>query len=301
MAYKPFLVSNMRHGLDESVEPWLLPQDAFQELHNCHLRRGVIEKRNGYSEFDRMVYSVDDESIGASGSTNYAGTLSNTDLRAGDLSFTDGTQTIVDDGDGTLSGDGTGTITYATGVYDVTFTVTTTGAVTADYIYYPGNSMTGIHTYVENTGTEEFIIFDTKRAASYNSANLEFDPIGSSNVWTGGDTDFMWVENYKNLLFMTNNVDRLKVYNGSTITNVNVDFDDDATNEVDKCLMCFAYKERLVLLATTEDGTNFPQRARWPAAGSTTNWIDNENGGTGGYVDAPTTDWIVSADFVACL
>lgn len=55
MPYTPFLISDMRTGKLLDREPWLYPQDAFETLNNCHLKRGVLEKRRGYSLFGQMV------------------------------------------------------------------------------------------------------------------------------------------------------------------------------------------------------------------------------------------------------
>lgn len=93
---------------------------------------------------DATVYtSVTNEAIGSSGSTNYTGTLA---FKAGaatrscfnvsiDATVAAGTETFVDSYLGTLTSNfgGTGTINYATGAYNITFSDTTTGAVTSDY------------------------------------------------------------------------------------------------------------------------------------------------------------------------
>ena len=87
---------------------------------------------------------VSSEAIGSSGSTNYTGTLA---FKAGDavrtcfnIVFTDGTQTMTDNNNGTFTGDGTGAINYTTGEYDITFTSTTTGSVTCDYTWENSNN-----------------------------------------------------------------------------------------------------------------------------------------------------------------
>ena len=51
MAIDKFLIADMRHGIEEGVEPFLLPRDAWQKLENGYLRRGVLRKRMGYSLF----------------------------------------------------------------------------------------------------------------------------------------------------------------------------------------------------------------------------------------------------------
>lgn len=46
---------NLRQGKRLDLNPWLLPQDAFETLRNGHLRDGVLEKRRGYSLFGQIV------------------------------------------------------------------------------------------------------------------------------------------------------------------------------------------------------------------------------------------------------
>lgn len=53
---KPFPIYDMRSGRVTSVEPWLLPPDGFETLNNCHLKKGVLEKRRGYTEFGQIVH-----------------------------------------------------------------------------------------------------------------------------------------------------------------------------------------------------------------------------------------------------
>lgn len=103
--------------------------------------------------------SVSSEAIGALGSTNYTGTLA---YKAGgskrtcfNVVFTDGTLTAQDDKNGNFVGDATGTINYDTGAYDITFSSTTTGAVTADYQWEDST----------NNGLADFT-FSTPRIAS---------------------------------------------------------------------------------------------------------------------------------------
>ncbi len=45
----------MRVGKMTALDPWLLPQDAFETLRDCHLKRGVLEKRRGFSLFGQVV------------------------------------------------------------------------------------------------------------------------------------------------------------------------------------------------------------------------------------------------------
>lgn len=93
--------------------------------------------------------TVTNENLGASGNTNYSGTLAQaTGLRfVFGLNITGttgaGVETFTDNGNGVLTSDkgGTGTINYATGAYNITFNaVTTAGNVEADYQYEDSNN-----------------------------------------------------------------------------------------------------------------------------------------------------------------
>lgn len=54
--WTPYPIYNMRYGKVTAVDPWLIPQDGFVTLRNCHLSKGVLEKRRGYTEFGQIVY-----------------------------------------------------------------------------------------------------------------------------------------------------------------------------------------------------------------------------------------------------
>lgn len=290
--YQPFPIYDLKSGLVLSQEPWLLPGDAFQAMLNARLRRGVLEKRAGYEVFARIGHSVADEPIGASGGTSYSGTLIKKPLRAGELQFSDGTLTIADNGDGTLSGNGSGTINYDTGAYSITFSSSTTGAVTADYVFFPGLPVVGIIGFQQDDGSQETLFFDTKRMVKWDSANSKTIDVAKANTWTGDDFHFVQASAWNGSLFIANNKDRLKSYNGLAVANVMVDIDNDTLNELDSCKFVFLYKSRLVLLSTKEDSISHPQRARWCAVNTPTNWTNDE------YVDAPTNEWIVTAGFI---
>jgi len=79
------------------------------------------------------------EAIGAAGSLTYTGTLAFKAAGAKrtcfEVTFTDGTETFVDNRNGVLVGTagGTGTINYTTGAYSVTFAAVAGGSVTSTY------------------------------------------------------------------------------------------------------------------------------------------------------------------------
>lgn len=56
MAYRPFLIANMKTAKSIGLEPFLSPQDAFPTLENMHVNKGVLEKRLGFSPFATMKH-----------------------------------------------------------------------------------------------------------------------------------------------------------------------------------------------------------------------------------------------------
>lgn len=54
MSYQPFLIAGFQTGLETNLEPWLLPQDAFQSIINGHVHNSVLQKRAGMSLFGNM-------------------------------------------------------------------------------------------------------------------------------------------------------------------------------------------------------------------------------------------------------
>lgn len=152
--------------------------------------------------------------------------------------------------------------------------------------------------------------------------------------WNSSNFEFFWPLNYANALFVSNfhQGDPIRFFATNPVAfggyPVNqerwVDFQPFtsatvATDRVLTCLMMFSYRGRLVMLNTVEsvDGStnNYPQRARWsqngtpyfdPAVQATPPapfgvqadaWYSNING-KGGFIDAPTREHIVSAQFV---
>lgn len=54
MAFKPYPIVATKTGLQNNLEPWLLPQDAFTKLENAYLYHAYITKRKGYTLFGSL-------------------------------------------------------------------------------------------------------------------------------------------------------------------------------------------------------------------------------------------------------
>lgn len=56
--YQPYLIAQFATGLDRQVEPWMLPDEAQQDLFDGFAYRGVLSKRFGYRGFANGLLGV---------------------------------------------------------------------------------------------------------------------------------------------------------------------------------------------------------------------------------------------------
>lgn len=183
MSLDKFLVANFRTGFDEALEPWLLPRDAFQQVKNSHLYRGVVESINGYSLFAEMTNrkmttltgTIDGVNTVFTGSLSPIPVSSNTVIQATVNLSPYTAEIFTDDGDGVLVSNlgGIGTINYTTGAVSVTFNtapvqmpgggnVYNAVIVMYDYVVI-SNPIMGIKQYYDDDGNQKIIVFDTRR------------------------------------------------------------------------------------------------------------------------------------------
>ena len=231
---------------------------------------------------------------------------------------------------GTYSSGGTANgsfILYETGKANLTFdsgsTPPNTTTVDATYAYFPSLPVMGLgQRLIPAINAEETIAFDQKYAYSFNNTSNVFTQIGSVS-WAGEDYDFFYTTNYwfttdgEPYLWVTNfgapATNPIRVYDGTAWTTFNPTT--NGSNEMYSARILIPYKGRMVALNTREGATSgttvqYPNRARWSqngapfsavAAGAnptaTQEWRDDIKG-RGGYVDCPTSEHIISADFV---
>jgi len=309
MTYQPFLIAPLG-GLDDQVDPWLLPDQAFSSLKNVYIDRGVIKKRRGSSVFGQLGRFVDDEAYatGNGGKGPYTHTASNTPVIAGSVIITEaGGQDIVDDGDGTLSGDGTGTVNYTTGAISATFTANVgVVAITCDYHYSDAGTdrvVRGVYHFDRADGSTELLAFDKRRGSKWDATYKYFKNLdngsGTYDIWN--NDNLIWAYAYNDKLWICDNASVIYTYDGTDfgLETANLQYGSGGTDTIRSALMIFPYYERLVMLNTLEGSasTRYPQRARWSQAGSVSVWRD-DIAGQGGYNDAPTNEKIVSAAFL---
>lgn len=308
MAYKPYPIYDFRQGMVTAVKPWLSPKDAFEELNNCFLRRGVLEKRRGYTEFAEMVHTH----TGTGADTNPGNTV------MGIYNYYSGTSEILLTMDtervnryNTVTSalvdvttkkirfktGGNGGWSATEGVKGATSGATATvAAVDIDSGAFASSNANGTLHISGQTGT--FAIGENLEKTGDPGVTRGVNNQGGDSSdceFTGDDSQFFWVENWKDYAYITNNNDQMQRYNANNrVTQFNIDLDVEGgpDNDVNSCLLIFTIQSRLVMFRVTERGSAHYQRARWCEVNAPTIWKDAN------YIDAPTEDWITSADFI---
>jgi len=314
MSYQPFLIAPFGSGLDLDDEPWIAPQDAFSVINDAHIHNGFIEKREGYRKYGDLVQSNGSD---------------------WDISNISGDTVTVTDASGLMQGDEI-VMRNVSSTTDINNTIYTIASVASPNIVLTGlsdpgyssdgevyliprNRVMGIYHYIDSSNVKELLCFDTKRAYIFNTGTDQFDPLDTSDIFSGSDTNYIWAENWASTssstastlfrLYFTNgksngggSTDGMHYYDPASSTTTTTQFNPDINGSVEirGCKLIFAFKQRMLLLNTFEDANQYPQRARWcqinnPTA--TDGWDDNV-AGKGGYVDAPTGDHIISAQFM---
>lgn len=213
MSYQPYLIADYATGLDKALQPWLIPDDAQQELLDGYVYKGVMNKRQGYVPLatggqggasyteSRMVNGIFNEPAMQSGSLvvgngtagPYVFTLQNIPIRRGTVTITAGGQSAVDNGLGTFTttpAGGSGTINYTTGAVSITFLNIVAGAtqISITYDYHPGLPVMGIMNFISVNNTKVLIVADTKRLNIYNTSTNRLDYLGAAYSITGVST-----------------------------------------------------------------------------------------------------------------
>lgn len=332
MNYQPYYVTSYTSGLQKNKKPFLLMEDAFQVLDNAYIWRERVKRREGRKLLGRCTVVVSSGSIGMSTAGTWSFNLytvssvtkdTNGEIKAGSVSIVINARTFTDSGkNGILIADADtdnnyGYINYITGAVVITHTQ---GAVasTGEYQYFPNKPIMGIDLKEESAvNVESTGIFDTNYYYEYDSTIGSFKKTGTS-TWSGGDDDFFWMANYRGsnayqrAFFATNNTNpnsdsnnRIR-YTLDGITWTDLAPLVDSTNYMWMSKLIVPYYGRLLALNTIEGDTtgnaeNYYARCRFSQIGDPTDtdpdaWR-SDIFGKGGFIDAPTSESIVSCRF----
>lgn len=323
----PIYVAGSSAGLEQDKKPFLFTDQAFQKLYNAYAWRDRTKKREGNQLLDRLRRQLVNQNLGnTDGSGNFSGNIfsilslestSEIEMQGSPaLSITVGAQTFTESAAGILTGDmgGSGTINYVTGDLTLTGAAIST-AVVITFCYFPGLPVMGIFQQETTTQNEDnTIFFDTVYSYTYNNSlgNYGFTQLGTQ-TWDGSDSDFFWAANYRGsaasdrLFFVTNNHNSATVamqYLSGSSWNAFKPQIDAVPNYLLQAKILIPYYGRLLALNTQEGtalggGSNFFNRCRFSQIGSpidSSAWRSDQFG-KGGFIDAPTNESIVSAQF----
>ncbi len=333
MPMQRFLIADMKSGLVTNPDPWLIMDDAWFRLENVHTWRGKVIKRIGAQEMDTTkAYAVRQQftrlriligttdNAGDFGPTTVPGVIEDIPgqmFSAGTEMYTVYTDALVP----TLS-TGTGTATYntTTGAFDLAG-----GPALTSVYFYPTFPVMALPSYqIATLNTEQLVAFDTQFAYVYSFGtgwNIlgPVPPAGGSGLWTGSDSDFHWTTNWRGttgdsyLLFVVNNVaaDGIQYWNGAAWTKIFPRYITISAvmYNILTARIVIPFKGRLLLMNTTEETAGvmmkvtktFVNRVRYSQIGDptdTANSWDEVTVGRGGFIDIPTREQIVSAQYL---
>ena len=196
-----------------------------------------------------------------------------------------------------------GTITYATGaITGLTFTnaVSNVQDIWARWEYIPSvtEPIKGIRFYWTVNGSQDTLVFTNTQAARVDAQNFKLTNISGPNYFTltSIEKQFYVLANYQAKAFILNNKDPLTVWDGIFLYQPTVTLN-GAGATLSTGLHIFLYKNRLVILRPTWSTGVRPQQALFSALNNPFNWI-TDTLGNGGFVDAASQEWIISAEFL---
>lgn len=287
--YNPTTIAYQESGLVRDKQAFVPPNDAYTNLDNAYVFRGVVKKRLAPEFLGKLRRCPTSVSLGnapGAGTTYTANIKSilsyatNSNIQPTSVTITvGGLITVEDDGAGgfTQTGGtatldtGASSIDYFTMIFTIELSAGTYGteAVTIDLCYFPTEPCMGITQRELNAiNAEDTIFFDTRYAYTFSSGNFNELSSTTATSWTGGDTDFFWTTNYwfdnnQNKLFWATNgysggtvatTDPIRYYNGATwnATAFLPALKSAANNVMVTAKIIIPYRGRLVALNTYE-------------------------------------------------
>lgn len=337
-----FMIAPLNSGLQTDVRPWLIPDDAFQELTNLYVYRGRVRKRFAAVNMNGLVSGIQQMlntrlrvQIGTtSGGGGFTGSTPQNAVPAPIVTiaigqmFSVGTVVFTVVTLGTSAGllsssSATGTINTTTGA------VTLVGAPNATAVYYyPSNPVTGFANFNNNLiGNNPTFAFDPNFAYQFTGgawSRLAAEATAGAATWIGNPngSQLVWSYNWVSTLasqpnlYVTNynygadltTTDLMRYWDGGQWKFFQPRYNSiTSTSTVATARIIVPFKNRLVLLNVVENtgsgpGTNivYPNRARWSWYGdpTATGAFYSDIAGAGAVLDAPTTEAIVTAQFL---
>ena len=326
--YQPFPIQAEKTGLNNYLQPWIRPEDAFEPLNNAQVYRGVLSKRNGYALLATVadtnpimgIMRYQNESTGAEN-------LVVASTKAAYL-FVDGSSTfsplVTVGGASSIfwQGTATGTITmptfwpnFANGPGTISITDGTTTVSFASAIAGVG-AMTGAGgifasgSIVYATGVVTLTFAGTTTGVSLTISGTLATPTLTTGYFTGNITNFFnWVNwqptdpttfvSSVSYLYMTNDVDPITLFDGTSLSRPILYVNSAKTDYIKTAFDVKVYRNRLLAILPTLNSTSNPlnQSIYWSAQFNPFNF-NNDVAGNGGQLTAATSDIMQSFKFL---
>lgn len=335
MAMQKVLIAPLTEGVITNTDPWLIPNNAFVNLNNVYPYQRRLKKRPSTRLFNesvdlavralrsRLRVKLPNSTDPVTGNTaqNAPGAIfKNGQLFSVEGAINQTVFTIFQDGATLTNGVASATYNTATGALAITGN---NESPSTPIFFYPSEPVMGIVTYEDVTiNDERYFAFDTQFSYEYNGNS--WDRFGLA-IWTGSDTNFFWATNWRGvecfdyILFVVNynQPDQIKFWNNAVWGTINpvvrlpvppiVPAPEIIRLETARIIM--AFQDRLICLNVIES-TEIPpaaatfqtytNRCRFSQNGSpfdTDGWQEDIVG-KGGYIDAPTKEAIITAEFL---
>lgn len=164
------------------------------------------------------------------------------------------------------------------------------------------NRVMRIEQFFKTDGSEYLVFYTTAGTFKYNTTTGNFDDI-TGVAFTGDADDLFSVDVGFDLIVACNDKDAVRKWTGTGTEAVlagltDVQFLDGTAPIVVTTAACIRYfKNFLVLLNVTENGTRKPSRVRWSRLGLPENWKNTAAGaGQAGAADVGDVDWCLTAE-----
>ena len=304
-----YLIAPINKGLKLDVVPFMAPEDAFQTLTNMYIKDGSIIKK-------QIKVLQNSNNYGATCRLRHL--LGNTDGVGNFTGIVPGAPTTSDAGQqfmiGTIlytSYQTTGALYVSSGTSTATFNTNTgavafTGAAATTAVYwYPSFPVKAFANY---NFSQETLAFDNYYAYEYVTGGSPGWERIVGTVWSTSADRYYSTENFQGavsgdaVLFVANNFDPIRYYDGITFTNFYPAFRSVANYNVRRCKIVKDFASRLLLLYTYEyEGAlvevEHANRIRFSTYGdcfSTDAWYQPpDTNNKGSYIDLPVGKKIV--------
>lgn len=169
-----------------------------------------------------------------------------------------------------------------------------------------GNPVMGIMTHIdESTGIVTLLVATTENLYLYSAGSDTFTAQVLPSGFSGTIENFFNFTNWQptpggsSFLFMTNNIDPITLWDGTTATQPSLYIDSAHSITLSNCLDVKVYKQRLLYIRPTLSSSAIPENQTiiWSKINNPTT-IEYDVAGNGGFLAAPTGDIIQSAEFI---